>query len=63
MIETTSPQWDNIGSDSFEGLNLAKWSDFLLYEVLSDKMTSVLMQISCVYAHILMFEHLIKVTH
>ena len=38
MIKTPSPQWD-IGSDNSEALNLAKWGDFLLYEVLPDKMT------------------------
>ena len=54
MIETLSPQWD-IGSDSFEGLNLAKWDDFHLYEVLPDEMTSIFMLISSVCAHILMF--------
>ena len=56
MTETPSPQWD-IGSDSYEGLNLAKWSDFLLYEVLPDKMTPILMLISSVYIHILMFSN------
>ena len=39
MIETPSPQW-GIGFDSFEGLNLSKSGDLLLYEVLPDKMTS-----------------------
>ena len=40
MIETLSPQWD-IGSDNSEALNLAKWGDFLLYEVLPDKVTCI----------------------
>ena len=52
MIETLSPQWD-IGSDNSEVLNLAKWSDFLLYEVLPDKMTCIFTLISSVYAQIL----------
>ena len=54
MIETLSPHWD-IGSDNSEALNLAKWGDFLLYEVLPDKMTCILMLISSVYAQIFMF--------
>ena len=48
-----SPQWD-FGSDNFEVLNLAKWGDFLLFEVLPDKMTSIVMLISSVCAQILM---------
>ena len=40
MPSTQPSQWD-IGSDSFEGLNLAKWGDSLLYKVLPDKMTSI----------------------
>ena len=51
MIETLSPQWD-IGSDN--SLNPAKWGDFLLYEVLPDKMTCILTLISSAYAQILM---------
>ena len=54
MIETLSPQWD-IGSDNSEALNLAKWGDFLLYEVLPDEMTHILTLLSSVYAQILMF--------
>ena len=54
MIETLSPQWD-IGSDKSEALNLAKWGDFLLNEVLPDKMTCILTLISSVYAQIFMF--------
>ena len=40
MIETLSSQSD-IGSDNSEALNLAKWGDFLLYEILPDKMTYI----------------------
>ena len=43
-----------------EAFNLAKWGDFLLYEVLPDKMTCILMLISIVYAQILMFVTLNK---
>ena len=43
-----------------EALNLAKWGDFLLYEVLPDKMTCILMLISIVCAQILMFVTLNK---
>ena len=32
VIEIPSPQWD-IGSDSVEGLNPAKWGYLLLFEV------------------------------
>ena len=54
MTETLPPLWD-IGSDNSEALNLAKWGDFLLYEVLPDKITCILTLISSVYAKILMF--------
>ena len=54
MIETLSPQWDT-GSDNSEALNIAKWGDFLLYEVLPDKITCILTLISSVYAQIFMF--------
>ena len=59
MIETLSPQWD-IGSDNSEALNLAKWGDFLLNEVLPDKMTCILTLMSSVYAQIFMFLKLNK---
>ena len=54
MIETLYPLW-HIRSDNSEALNLAKWGDFLLYEVLPDKMPCILTLISSVYAQIFMF--------